>query len=145
MADDRNCKEMKASGTISRQQEKAMTALLTCPSITAAAQQCGVAEVTLYRWLKQDDFQQAYRDARRQVVQGVIAQCEQAGTALITTLRAIVDNQDTPPMARIQAAKVVLDVMFKAWTFETIAEQEQRLAALEAEVESLRHGYQPSS
>jgi hypothetical protein len=60
-------------------------------------------------------------------------------------LRAIVDNQDTPPTARIQAAKVVLDVMFKACAFETMAEQEQRLAALEAEVEILRHGHQPSS
>src|SRR4029453_16725936 len=103
---------------LSRKQDQVITALVTCASITEAAAQCGLAEVTLRRWLKQDGFQAAYRDARRQVVQSVIAQCEHAGTALITTLRAIVDNQDTPPTARIQAAKVVLDVMFKACAFE---------------------------
>jgi hypothetical protein len=127
-------------------QEQGITALLVQGSLQTAAEASGVNEKTLRRWLREDTtFQAAYREARRQVVQSVITQCEHAGMALITTLRTIVDNQDTPPMARIQAAKVVLDVMFKAWAFETMAEQEQRLAALEAEVEILRHAPQPSS
>jgi hypothetical protein len=37
---------------LSRKQDQAITALVTWPSITEAAAQCGLAEVTLRRWLK---------------------------------------------------------------------------------------------
>jgi len=57
---------------LSRKQDQAITALVTCPSITEAAVQCGLADVTIRRWLKQEGFQQAYRDARRQVVQQAV-------------------------------------------------------------------------
>jgi hypothetical protein len=80
---------MKASGTISRQQEKAIPALLTCPLITAAAQQCGVAEVTLHRWLKQNGFQIAYREARRAVVQHATTQVQRATGEAVETLRTV--------------------------------------------------------
>ena len=63
---------------VSRKQEQAITALVTCASVTEAAHQCGVAEVTLRRWLEQEDFQTAYRAARRTVVQHAIVQVQRA-------------------------------------------------------------------
>jgi hypothetical protein len=47
---------VQAAGKLSRKQELAMSALLTCPTLLAAAQQCGLAEVTLHRWLKDATF-----------------------------------------------------------------------------------------
>ena len=63
---------------LSRKQEQAITALVICASITEAAAQCGLADVTLRRWLKQDGFQTAYREARRAVVQQAIVQVQRA-------------------------------------------------------------------
>lgn len=51
----------------SRKQDQAITALVTCPSMTEAPAQGGLAEVTLRRFLKQDGFQAAYREARHAV------------------------------------------------------------------------------
>jgi hypothetical protein len=74
-------------------QEQGITALLVQGSLQAAAEASGVNEKTLRRWLREDTaFQAAYREARRAVVQSVIAQCEHAGMALIATLRTIVDK-----------------------------------------------------
>ena len=48
---------MKAHGEkLSRKQELAIAALLTCHAITDAAHQCGIGEVTLHRWLKEAPF-----------------------------------------------------------------------------------------
>jgi hypothetical protein len=81
---------------LSRKQDQAITALLTCASITEAATQCGLAEVTVRRWLKQDTFQQAYRDARRQVVQQAIVQVQQATGEAVATLRTVMQAPEAP-------------------------------------------------
>jgi hypothetical protein len=120
---------MKASGTISRQQEKALTALLTCPSITAAAQQCGVAEVTLHRWLKDTAFQAAYREARRVVVQHAIAQVQRATGEAVETLRSVMQDPEAPASARVSAAKAILETAVKGIEIDDL---EVRIAALEA-------------
>ena len=46
-------------------QEKAIIALLKEPTITRAAKSAGIGETTLYRWLKEDEFEQAFREARK--------------------------------------------------------------------------------
>lgn len=81
---------MRAHGEkLSRKQEQTIAALLTCSSITEASQQCGIAEATIHRWLKDADFQTAYREARRAVVQQAIAQVQQATGAAVETLRTV--------------------------------------------------------
>jgi len=120
---------MKASGTISRQQDKAIPALLTCPSITAAAQQCGVAEVTLHRWLKDTAFQAAYRDTRRVVVQHAIAQVQRATGEAVETLRSVMQDPEAPASARVSAAKAILETAVKGIEIDDL---EARMAVLEA-------------
>jgi hypothetical protein len=112
-------------------QERAIAALLVAPSVMAAAQQIGVNENTLLRWLKDAAFQTTYRDARRQVVQQAIAQVQQATSEAVATLRAIMSNGDAPASARVSAAKAVLETALKAVELEDI---EQRLQALEAQM-----------
>lgn len=115
---------------LTRTQEKAIAALLTCPSILDAARQSGVAEVTLYRWLKLEAFQTSYREARRQVVQQAIVQVQDACGEAVKTLRAIMQESAAPASARVSAAKTILDTAVKAVELEDI---EQRLASLEAQ------------
>ena len=118
---------------LSRKQDQAITALVTCPSIAEAATQCGLAEVTLRRWLKQDGFRTAYREARRAVVQHAIVQVQQATGEAVATLRRVRQDPETSASAKVSAAKAILDTAVKAVELEDL---EARIAALEAAQES---------
>jgi DNA-binding transcriptional MerR regulator len=119
---------------LSRKQDQAITALVTCQSITEAAAQCGLAEVTLRRWLKQDGFQAAYREARRAVVQHAITQVQRATAEAVKTLRAVMQNTEAPASARVSAAKAIIETAVKAVELEDL---EARIAALEAQGQPL--------
>src|SRR5262249_44509727 len=105
--------------------------LVICASLTEAAAQCGLAEVTLRRWLKHDGFQQSYRDARRQVVQQAIAQVQRTTGEAVETLRGVMQNPDAPASAKVSAAKTILETALKAVELEDL---ETRIAALEAQL-----------
>ena len=120
---------VQAAGKLSRKQELAISALLTCPTLLAAAQQCGLAEVTLHRWLKGAAFQAAYREARRAVVQHAMTQLQQATGEAVDTLRAVMQDAEAPASAKVSAAKAILETAVKAVELEDL---EARIAALEA-------------
>ena len=115
---------------LSRKQEQVITALVMCPSITEAAAQCGLAEVTLRRWLKHEAFQTAYREARRAVVQHAIVAVQQATGEAVATLRHVMQDADAPASARVSAAKAILETAVKAVEVEDL---EARITALEAQ------------
>lgn len=59
---------MRDSGAkLDQKQEEAIVALLTHRNIEEAARAIDVAPSTLFRWLKDPDFDGAYREARRLV------------------------------------------------------------------------------
>ncbi len=119
---------MHTAGEISRKQETAITALLTCPSILEAAQQSAVAEVTLHRWLKEPAFQTAYKAARRAVVDHAMTQIQRATEEAVQTLRRVMKGAN-PASAKVAAARAILDLAFRSVEFEAF---DARLAALEA-------------
>jgi hypothetical protein len=114
---------------LSRKQDQVITALVTCASITEAAAQCGLADVTLRRWLKQEPFQSAYRDARRAIVQHAITQVQQATGEAVETLRSVMQDSESPASARVSAAKTILETALKGIEIDDL---EVRMAALEA-------------
>jgi len=124
---------MRAHGDkLTRRQEHTIAALLTCDTITAAAVQCGIAEATMHRWLKEASFQAAYREARRQVVQHAITQVQRATSEAVATLRTVMRDPNSLASARVSAAKVILETAIKAVELEDL---EARIIALEAQVQ----------
>ena len=120
---------MKAHGEkLSRKQEVAIAALLTCSAITDAAHQCGIGAVTLHRWLKDATFQTAYREARRAVVQQAIVQVQHATGTAVQTLLAVMQDANAPASAKVSAAKAILETAVKAVELEDL---EARIVALE--------------
>src|SRR5215510_1842260 len=113
---------------LSHKQDQVITALVTCVSITEAAAQCGLADVTLRRWLKQEPFHAAYREARRAVVQHAITQVQRATGEAVATLRAVMHAPEATASAKVSAAKTILDTAVKAVELEDL---EARIAALE--------------
>jgi hypothetical protein len=87
---------------------------------------------TLLRWMKEPEFDAAYRAARRLAFGQSIARLQQGTTAAATTLLKVMIDPATPPAVKVRAADSVLSHAAKAIELEDI---EARLGALERGVE----------
>jgi hypothetical protein len=125
---------MKGHGEkLTRKQEQAIAALLAEPTLGSAARRCGVSETTLWRWLQNEDFQAAYKAARRSVVDAATTSLQQAATEAVTCLRRALTCGQVA--AEVRAAGVILEHVFG--TVDRL-DLEERLGRLEALPE--RHG-----
>ncbi|MBI9083351.1 MAG: hypothetical protein JEZ11_07115 [Desulfobacterales bacterium] len=120
------------TGKIARNQEKAIVALLSCPSVPSAAREAKVSQRTLYRWLDLGPFQRAYREARQKVVSHAVAAIQGAMSEATGTLRAVMKDSDAPASSRVAAARAVLDLGLRAVEIEDI---EERVRAIENQIE----------
>jgi hypothetical protein len=93
-----------------KKREQAIAALLTTDTICAAAAQIGVSERTLLRWLQEEDFQRAYREARRQVVQHAIVRMQRCTGEAVDALSDVMTNPEASASARVSAARSVLQL-----------------------------------
>ena len=120
---------MKGHGTkFGRKKEEAIAALLTQRNIEEAAKVVGIASNTLLKWMKDPEFDGAYRQAKRQAFGQAVARLQQGASAAATTLLKTMIDPATPPSARIRAAECVMNHATKAIEIEDI---EARVAELE--------------
>jgi hypothetical protein len=108
--------------------EEAIAALLTQRNMEEAARAAGIGINTLLRWMKEPEFDQAYREARRAAFRQSIARLQQASSAAVTTLLKVMVEPGTPPSTKVRAADSILDHSAKAIELEDI---EARVAELE--------------
>ena len=124
---------MKGHGEkLSRKKEQAISALITEPTIPAAAEQVGVNAVTLWRWLQLPNFKEEYRKARREAVSQAVAKLQRVSGEAVEALADVMNNKRAPASSRVQAARAVLELAIKAIEMEDL---ESRLAALEEDME----------
>jgi hypothetical protein len=107
--------------------EKAIDALLQCPTIRQAALMAGISDKTLGRWLKDPEFQKEYRLARQESFTSGAGMLARAMGAAVLVLRKHMTG-DNVALA-IRAATAIID---KALHAEGVLNHEERLAALEA-------------
>ena len=131
--DDGRRMQMKGHGEkLSRKQQEAISALLTHPTIQAAAAATGVASVTMWRWLKMPQFQAEYRAARWQVVESAITMLQHAtGQAVETLTKNLTCEQ---PSVEVRAALAIIDQTMKTVDF---IEVENRLSAIETRLSEI--------
>lgn len=109
-----------------RRHYEAVLALVSEPSVAAAATKAGVSEKTLWRWMQREDFGEQYRGARRQVVDVALINLQQtAGEAVATLRRLLTCGQ---PNVEARAAVAILEQTIKAVEMEDL---HGRLRALE--------------
>jgi len=111
-----------------RKKEDAIVALLTTRTVEEAARVVGVSTKTLLRWMKELEFDTAYRAAKRAAFGQSIARLHQLTSAAVTTLGKVMLEPGTPPATRVRAADSILNHTTKAIEIEEI---EARVAALE--------------
>jgi len=108
--------------------EAAIVALLTSRSIEEAARSVGIAPRTLFRWLKEPDFDAAYRVAKRAAFGQSIARLHYLTSAAVSTLGKVMFDSATPAATKARTADSILHHASKAIEIEDI---ETRVAALE--------------
>jgi len=96
----------------SRKDEEAIDALITEPTIKAAAKKVGLGEKTLRRWLEDPDFREDLDAERMHRLEAATRGLEQAAPEAIASLQRVLSDsrysRDWVP-----AAKAVLDALFK--------------------------------
>jgi hypothetical protein len=133
MARGSRWQEMAESGEKSGgRKERAILALLTARSIEDAARSSNIPPRTLYRWLKEPEFDAEYRRAKRAAYGQSVARLQQATSAAATTLLKTMIDASTPASVKIRAAEAILNHAAKAIEIEEI---EARVANLERAAE----------
>jgi len=120
-------------GEINPKQQKALDALLISPTHDAAAKAAGIGTVTLWRYLKDETFVAAYRDARRESVTLAVTQLQRACTQAVYTLLVVARDAEAAPGARVSAARTILDMSLKAVELEDLAVRVEALEGLAKE------------
>ncbi|HEY6345584.1 MAG TPA: transposase family protein [Bryobacteraceae bacterium] len=113
-------------------QEQFIAALLSHPTVEAAAKAVGIGDTTAWRWRNDPAFAGRYREATREAMRHAAAILQGAAREAVDTLRAILSKGESEA-ARVSAARTILEMAFKAADVEDI---QQRLDALEQAVEA---------
>ena len=120
---------MKGHGTkFGRKKEEAIVALLTQRNVEEAAKSVGLAPNTLLKWMKDPEFDAAFREARRLAFAQSVARMHQASSAAVTTVVKIMVDGNAPASVRLRAADIILERTSKSIEVEDI---EARLSELE--------------
>jgi hypothetical protein len=115
-----------------RKKEDAIVALLTQRTIEDAARAVNVSTKTILRWLKDPEFDVAYRAAKRAAFGQSIARLHNLSSAAVSILGKVMLDSATPPATRVRAADSILEHTAKAIEMEDI---ERRVSELERAAE----------
>lgn len=121
---------MKEQASVPRikRHEVYIVALLEHPTLQKAAAAVGISDVTLWRCMKQPEFAEAYRKARKEAFSQSVGRLQHASNAAVGTLLRVMTDKEAPASSRVRAAEVVLSTAFKGIELDDI---EARVAQLE--------------
>ena len=111
---------------LSRNQQRALTALLTEATVSAAAHRCGLSEATLYRYQRDPSFRAALTEAQGSLLAVATARLAGLLGAALDVLG--LDLQGHDARFRLDAARVVLAHYPR---LAALGSFEERLAVLE--------------
>jgi len=113
---------------LSEKQWNAISCLLTCDTLQAAADSAGINVRTLRRWLRTPEFLEEYNRTRRQHLDHVGTHLQSAAADAAATLMRLLKCGD--PLIELRAARTILQLSQKA---ADTAALEQRIVDLEDE------------
>jgi len=93
-----------------------------------AARQSGIKERTLYKWLRDSDFQNALCEAKQNLYQTAMVKMQAQVSLACTALTDALQDQNCPHYVKIRAADSVLSNVFR---FVEVEELRSRVESLE--------------
>ena len=121
--------------TEGRKVEQAIATLMQHSSVEKAAAALGFSDVTLWRWMQKEDFQNAYRKARRDAFAQSIARLQHASNAAVATLLKVMVDKDAPAASRVRAAAHMLDNALRGMELEEFEVRLQKLEMLQQQTQ----------
>jgi hypothetical protein len=118
-----------------RRMDQAIMALMQHSTLEKAAATLDISDVTLWRWMKKEEFQEAYRKARREAFSQCVARLQNAASAAVSTLLRVMTDKDAPAASRVRAASCVLDNALKGMELEDIEARLQKLENLQQQTQ----------
>ncbi len=116
-------------------QDRLIELLLSGINVSAAAKETGIADVTARRWLKDEHFLVAYRQAQQmlfdQALTGLMHKVEKAIATLDRNMDADIS---IPASTQVRAAQIVLE---QCIAIRKTAELEQKILELEEYIQEL--------
>lgn len=109
-------------------QERALAALISCPTARAAAKAAGLSESALRRYKQDPVFQAEYRRRCNELLEAACTKAKSALPPAIDRLRGIIDDDQQQPREQIAAARAVCEYSLR---LIEVVDIEQRLRALE--------------
>jgi hypothetical protein len=109
---------MTTEARITPKQEKAIIALLSEPTLKAAAEKAGITEKTLWGWQKEDAFKAVYMQARRLAVQQATARLQTVTGEAVGVLREVMNDKAAKESERVSAAKAVIELAYRGIDLE---------------------------
>ena len=117
---------------LSPQQVNALAALMQSGTKRDAAKAAGVSEVTLYRWLREDDtFKAELRALQDSAIETAVSLLSGEARDAANTLVEIHKDTTVPAAVRVQAARAVLIENLKVREQNNLAE---RISVLEGKL-----------
>jgi hypothetical protein len=104
---------MATNGILSRKQLAFMAALMAESSVTKAAEATGIGITTAWRWLRTEAVRQELAERMDAVLAGVCAGLADDAQQARATLRAVMNNPQTPPGVKVRAATAILDAALR--------------------------------
>ncbi|MFZ5919306.1 MAG: hypothetical protein ACOYZ7_20430 [Chloroflexota bacterium] len=95
---------MTGNGTLSANQQRAIAALLSEPTIRDAAKKAGIGERTLYRYLADPMFKAELRKRQDEILAATTAALVGMTGDAVATLRAVMQNKDAGDAVKVRAA-----------------------------------------
>ena len=114
---------MRDTGKITVKKQRVITALMTAPTVRDAADQAGVSEATVYRWMREDDFHGAYKAALDAATKQAATHLQSMLTAAAQTLHEIMLDTAAAPSARVSAARAVWEIAYRAREIDDFSER----------------------
>ena len=122
---------------IGSDQEKAIIALVNEPTVKKAADSLGINESTIYRWMKEPAFAQAYREARRENFRHAIALTQRYAPAAVQTLMKVMQDPGSAHASKVSAATALLKFSRESIELDELV---QRIEVLEQSNPPTTHG-----
>jgi len=97
-----------------RKQESAIAALLTCSTLSEAAQQTGVSPSTLNRWLTDKEFSAEYERRRSRLVEATSNGLRRRALGAVEILWRTANSANSKSTARVSACRAIIEFVFKS-------------------------------
>lgn len=110
-------------------QRKTIGSLLETGNVAQAAQTAGISRDTIYRWMREDDFKAALKNATQETMESLSRSLVTLGTKAAQVLENALDDEELTPAVRLRAVDIAFNRLLQ---LRELVELEARVSRLEA-------------